>query len=467
MGACSTATQWFGGGTVAGDHRRDLLWTLEMLNAVWVTMIVGALLCGALTGTLEEVARASTDSARRAVELVVGLIGVMAFWLGLMRVLEQGGLLASLARALRPVTRWLFPDVPADHPATGMIIMNFAANMMGLGNAATPFGLKAMVELEKLNPHPGSASNSMALFLAINTSNLALLPTGIIALRASLGSESPGSIILPTILATSCSTLVAIVAAKSLQGRRAFRPAPADRPTTEAPVSVSLPEPSAPEPARSSSALSRWVASAMVIASVLALGFALVESAGEALPSGEPLGLAGAAAEALTDWPLVVLLVAIVLYGVSRGVDVFSAVADGGREAFQIALRFVSFFIAIMVAIGVFRASGALDYLVAALDPVTGLVGMPGEALPMALLRPLSGKGAYAMAAGIMEAHGPDSLVGQIVSTMQGSTETTFYVLALYFGVAGVRRPRHTVAACLIADVAGILGAVWACHLFS
>jgi spore maturation protein A len=193
-----------------------------MLNGIWVAMIVGAILCGALFGQLDAVAEASTQSAGSAVTLAIGLVGVMAFWLGLMQMLQQAGVLRGMALALRPIMSWLFPEVPAGHPAMSMMILNIVANMLGLGNAATPFGLKAMMELNKLNKQQGTATNAMALFLAINTSQLALLPTGIIALRASLDATAAGSIVAPTLLATACSTVVAIVVTKALQGLPVF-----------------------------------------------------------------------------------------------------------------------------------------------------------------------------------------------------------------------------------------------------
>lgn len=461
-------------------------------------MIVGALVFGALRGTLPEVALASTDGAKAAIDLVIGLVGVMAFWLGLMRVLQKGGLLRSLARALMPVTTRLFPDVPADHPAMSMMILNIVSNMLGLGNAATPFGLKAMVELNKLNREQGTATNAMALFLAINTSNIALLPTGVIALRASLGSTLPGSILLPTLLATSLSTVVAIIAAKTLQNLPWFKLRSGSAALVMAPVTVAAtvsatspdvggktsakPEPtteladvdtSAAEQAFSeadaqtepATLLTRIVGWSLVVTVVTVLIYALYQQAYRALPEGGVRGWGGALNTALTEWPLVLLIVGFVLYGLIRGVKVYDAVVEGGREAFDITLRFVPFLIVILVGIGMLRASGAIDLMVSALGPITAWIGMPAEALPMALLRPLSGSGAYGVAAEIMKTQGPDSLVGQIVSTMQGSTETTFYVLALYYGVVQIKNTRHTIIACLLADTAGILAAVWACRL--
>ncbi|MEQ9501068.1 MAG: spore maturation protein [Deltaproteobacteria bacterium] len=427
-----------------------------MLNAVWVLLIVGALVCGALAGNLQEVANASAHSAKKAVELVIGLIGVMAFWLGLMRVLQRAGLVRTLTRWGRPLLVRLFPDVPPEHPAMGMILMNMSANVLGLGNAATPFGLKAMVELDKLNTKKGVATNAMALFLAINTSHLAILPTGIIALRTSLGSHSPGAIIATTLLATACSTMTAVLFAKLLCGLPIFA---ADRYSATDAEAREVDLPVAPEEA-TPPAPPAWMRIAIVFlatASGLSLVYAmsrLVEADGD---------LVSALDTAVTQWTLVVLIVAFVLYGAFRGVKVFDCVVDGAKEAFQIAVKLVPYFIALMVAIGMFRASGAIDLMVRALRPITAAVGFPPEALPMALLRPFSGKAAFAVAAETMEAHGADSMIGFVVSTMQGSTDTTFYVVALYFGVVAVRHVRHTILACLAADIVGALGAAWFC----
>lgn len=435
-----------------------------MLNGVFVVLLAGAVAFGAWTGTLDEVATASAEAAKRAVELVVGLLGVMAFWLGMMRVLQRAGVVQGLARAFRPLLSRLFPGVPPEHPAMSMMLMNMSANALGLGNAATPFGLKAMGELDKLNPRPGTATNDMALFLAINTSGIALLPTGMIALRASLGSEAPGAIIVTGLIATLASTTAAIVMAKLLQGLGAFRIPEAsladlEREATAAPDLTAAHAEVEPltDPAPT------WMR-----ASALALGLLIVSAVGVGLARAADVheqGWLGAVDELATKGTLALLIALVVVVGVWRGVRVFDAVVEGGREAFTIVLKFVPYFIALIVAIGMFRASGALGALVRLLEPLTAAVGLPAAALPMALLRPLSGKGAFGVAAETMEAHGPDSFVGYVVSTMQGSTETTFYVLALYFGAVGIKRARHTLPACLVADVVGVVAAVWACRL--
>ncbi len=457
-------------------------------------MVLIALACGALTGRMDAVAKATTDSASSAVALAIGLVGTMAFWIGAMQVLHKAGVLRWIALLLQRPMRWLFPEVPADHPATSMMIMNMTSNMLGLGNAATPFGLKAMLELDKLNEHRGTASDSMALFLAINTSNLALLPTGIIALRASLGADAPGSIFIPTLVATSCSTGVAIVVAKLLARwrifsvRRALRgvepeqlPAPVvdeegrdliDPPdTTEAEAAIT-----ASPPLLRGWRLGFALQSLAVVAVSLAYGvveltygtptglFGMKSALNAGLVS--PIGAAGAAKTVASSWPLPLLIGLITFLGLFRGVNIYDCIVEGGKEGFQIAIKIIPYLVAILVAVGMLRASGFIDLGVALLDPATSVIGMPAEVLPMAMLRSLSGSGAYAIAGEIMQTHGTDTMIGNIVSTMQGSTETTFYVMALYFGVIQVRRVRHTLVACLIADTAGILAAVWAVRIF-
>jgi len=424
-----------------------------MMNAVWLLLIVSSVLYAAFAGTMQAVSTASVESAKAAVTLAIGLIGVMAFWLGLMRIVRDGGLMHTLARGLRPLMTRLFPDVPADHPAMSAMIMNMAANMLGLGNAATPFGIKAMIELNRLNPVPGVATNAMVLFLAINTSNVALAPLGVIGMRAALGSANAAGIWLPTLLATSFSTAVAIAATKLLQ--RLVPPLqdyPAE-PGVRAQDESALPSEAEIGGQRATSPLG--CAFALAVVALLAIAFVLYLRTGTG-SVGELLR--GAA----SSWLLPVLIAAMLSYGVAKRVPLYDTMIAGAKEGFDVAVRIIPFLVAIVVAAGMFRASGLLDAMVAAVGPLTGALGFPGEALPMAILRPLSGSGAYAVMAEIMQANGPDSRVGYLVSVLQGSTETTFYVLAVYFGAVGVSRVRHAVAAGLIADLAGVVGAVLA-----
>ncbi len=437
-----------------------------MLNAVFVALILAAVATAAFGGRMPEVNRALIDSAGDAVEIALGLIGMMALWLGLMRVLRDAGMVRSIARGLAPIMRRLFPDIPSDHPAMGAMIMNIAANVLGLGNAATPFGLKAMQELDKLNPRKGVATDSMALFLAINTSGVAVLPLGAVAIRASLGSENAGGIIVPSLLATMCSTIAGVIVARTLARRAAYAPEryPAD-PVGEAgptladgiPGSAGTDEVQTEPPP-----LSRGRAVAAGLFG-LAIAWALARYLLGAIPeAGAPAALRAV----LNSWLLPLLMAAIALFGFSRRVKVYESFIQGAREGFQIAVMIIPFLVAIIVAVGIFRASGALGALTGAVSHVTSLVGFPAEALPMALIRPLSGSGAMGVMTETMQTHGPDSFVGYLVSVMNGSTETTFYVLALYFGSVRVRAVRYTVAACLTADAVGIAAALFWCRIF-
>lgn len=448
-----------------------------MLNWVFLFLVGGAVLIAAFSGTMQQVTAASLSSAKGAVELVLGLIGQMALWLGFMRVLQDAGLMRSVARGLRPVMTRLFPDVPAEHPAMGAMIMNVAANVAGLGNAATPFGLKAMRELDKLNKHPGVTTNAMSLFLAINTSGVAVLPLGVIAVRATLGSNDPAGIVVPSLIATMVSTVVAVIATKALQGRRVFS---VERAVEEAAhaqgekpaeslldVALEKAEESAVE-VPPSSGWRRAVITAVWLAVLASLVLLVSRTLGAALPStdGRPADLTDLGRVVMSDWLLPLLMLAIVTFGFGRGTKVYESFVTGAKEGFTIAISIIPFLVAILVAIGMFRASGGMETLVTVLAPVTGLIGMPAETLPMALIRPLSGSGALAVMTEAMKTHGPDSLIGYMVSVMNGSTETTFYVLAVYFGSVQVRATRHTVAACLAADGTGVLMAVLLTHLF-
>ena len=439
-----------------------------MLNAIFIALIASSVLVAAFAGTMPATNQAALDAAKNAVMVVAfGLIGPMALWLGFMRVLRDAGFMAQIARALAPVMRRLFPDVPPDHPAMGSMVLNLAANVLGLGNAATPFGLKAMRELEMLNARPGVASNAMALFLAINTSGVAVLPLGVIAIRASLGSSNAAGIVVPSLLATACSTLAAVLVAKLLQGRAVFS---VERAALGAPDGGAAP--SAP-------AAIRGIAEAEELAGVrargeplrrlvfagflLLLAFALLRQLASGAPDAR--GLEGVK-QALDTWLLPALMASIVLFGFARRVAVYDSFIAGAREGFEIAIMIIPFLVAILVGVAMFRGSGALGALTSAVSPVTSLFGFPAEALPMALIRPLSGSGAMAVMTETMTTYGPDSFLGFLVSVINGSTETTFYVLALYFGSVGVRAARHTVLACLAADFTGIAAALVFSRIF-
>ena len=438
-----------------------------MLNGIFVGLILVSVVVAAFAGRMTEVNMAGIDSAKSAVTIAIGLVGMMALWLGFMRVLRDAGLMQAIARALAPVMRRLFPAIPPDHPAMGAMILNIAANMLGLGNAATPFGLKAMRELDALNTRKGVSTDAMALFLAINTSGVAVLPLGVIAIRASLGAENAAGILVPSILATMCSTIVAVLVARALAGRARFAPERYEE------VAEDAADAAAPLQAITGLEQAEDVATTRPPVSPLRAltlaGFALLIAIALAIHLRDATAAAGTAAalrEVANSWLLPLLMAAIVLFGFSYRIGVYDSFIRGAREGFDIAVMIIPYLVAILVAVGMFRASGALDALVAAMSPLTSLVGFPAEALPMALIRPLSGSGAMGVMTATMTEHGPDSFVGYLVSVMNGSTETTFYVIALYFGSVRVRAVRHTLAACLSADAVGIMAALLWSRLF-
>jgi spore maturation protein SpmA len=395
---------------------------------------------------MQALTTALIEASKSSVTLAFGLIGVMAFFLGLMKVAEAGGLLQVIARLVRPLMVRLFPDVPADHPAMGAMIMNMSANALGLGNAATPFGIRAMQELDKLNSVKGTASNAMVLFLAINTSSVTLLPTGVIALRASAGSVDPAGIIPTTLFATLCSTTAAIIAAKFYQrfSTPELETSIIDVKTIENNGQTTTTE----LPDAASAAYPTWV-------SFFTL-FMIIAFVPLAILYGSSIG----------PWIIPCLVVLLLGFGAFKRVNVYEVFVDGAKDGFNVAIKIIPYLIAILVAVAMFRESGAMQVLVHAVGSVTSQFGFPGEALPMALLRPLSGSGAYGVLAATIQdpAIGPDSYVGYLVSTLQGSTETTFYVLAVYFGSVQVRRIRHALAAGLTADLVGIIAATAACY---
>ena len=403
---------------------------------------------GEVKSPMQAMADAMLSAADASVTLAIGLVGVMALFLGMMKVGEKGGLLVVIARLVRPLMVRLFPDVPAEHPAMGAMILNMSANVLGLGNAATPFGIRAMEELDKLNPTKGVASNAMVLFLAINTASVTVLPTSVIALRAAAGSADPAGIITTTLFATVIATAVAILVAKV--GQRWWPMDTNGGPTSEASAAVAI-RTNAPvadvalEDVRS---YPEW-ASYLTLAAILAL-----------IPLTVVFG------RAISPWIVPGLMVVLLAFGLLRGVNIYEAFVEGARDGFTIALRIIPYLVAILVAVGMFRASGAMDMMIGPLAAITAPLGVPAEALTMTLLRMLSGSGAFGYLASMLNdpAIGPDSYTGYLVSTIQGSTETTFYVLAVYFGAVGIKRIRHALVAGLTADVAGVAAsavAVW------
>jgi len=390
---------------------------------------------------LKKVTNDAIKIAQTAVEIALGLIGIMALWLGVMKVAEEAGLIKIIAGALKPITKRLFPEVPHDHPAIGSMVMNISANMLGLGNAATPFGLKAMEELDKLNPNKGTATNSMVTFLAINTAGMTLIPATAIAVRAAQGSANPAVIIGTSIFGAFCAVVVGLTAAKLFER-------------------FPIPKGQFAAWLKQNRRFFYFIFSLIALVALFAL-----TGVGQALGSF----FGNSFADVLKSVIQVISILAIPLlifvfigYGALKKVKVYEQFVEGAKEGFNIAVRIIPYLVAMLVAIGIFRAGGAMDnWLIPLLRFVTDPIGFPAEALPMALMRPLSGSGSLGIMAETMAVHGPDSYIGILVSTFFGSTETTFYVLAVYFGAVNVKNTRHALPAGLLADVAGMLGALF------
>ncbi len=389
---------------------------------------------------MSDVTNAVLNYAGTAVTIALGLIGIMALWLGVMKVAEEAGLIRIIARSLRPFTKRLFPEIPSDHPAMSSMIMNISANMLGLGNAATPFGLKAMEEMEKINPNKGTASNSMVTFLAINTAGLTLIPATAIAVRAASGSSNPAIIIGTTIFGAVCATIAGISAAKIFEKFYL-----------------------------ESFSFFNWFKKNLKFFGLFALTILVIILfflSGLATSVGELLSFISAEGfkdiiGVISKLAIPLLIIVFIGYGAFKKVKVYESFVEGAKDGFNIAVKIIPFLVAMLIAIGIFRAGGAMDWLILILKPVTSLIGMPAEALPMALMRPLSGSGSLGIMSENLAVYGPDSFIGILVSTIYGSTETTFYVLALYFGSVNIKRTRHALPVGLIADACGILGALF------
>ena len=419
----------------------DLVGSLNEVEAYSSTNVYGSLLLEEVAFTkMKDVTNSALDYAGIAVNIALGLIGIMALWLGVMKVAEEAGLIKIIANSVKPLTKFLFPDVPPDHPAMGSIIMNMAANMLGLGNAATPFGLKAMEELQTLNKDKSTATNAMVTFLAVNTAGLTLIPVTAIAIRAAAGSSNPAIIIGTSIFGALCATTVGITATKIME----------KFPIKKGEYGTWL---------KSYKKGLIIVVSLVALVTVLAVTgmFSVIFSNLTFLNPDLFKGIINI----ISIMAIPGLIFIFIGYGAIKKVKVYEVFVEGAKEGFDVAVRIIPYLVAMLVAIGIFRAGGGMDILIAVLEPVTSLIGMPAEALPMAIMRPLSGSGSLGIMAEIIATHGPDSFIGILVSTFFGSTETTFYVLAVYFGSVNIRNTRHALPAGLLADVAGILGAVF------
>jgi spore maturation protein SpmA len=444
-----------------------------MLNHIWLALILIAVLTGGFQGRTKEMVDGTVKSAETAVTLSLGLIGLMALWLGLMRLAEKAGLVEELARVLRPILRRLFPDVPAQHPAMGSMVMNIAANMLGLSNAATPLGLRAMRDLESLNRNTGTATNAMCTFLAINTSSVQLIPMTAVAVLAAAGAKVPSAIIGTAFLATICSTAAGIGAVKALEKLRRFRLPQTPLAESSAPpqnTGQSTEHGTARVAGAERQSMPLWGRLVLLLFAGCFVWFFLTLSFPDwfgrsAVLAPTPESGPVRAVNAISLLAIPFLVCFFPLYAALRRIAVYEEFVEGAKEGFQVAVRIIPFLVAMLVAIGLFRSAGAVDLLTRILKPAMDLIHFPPELLPISLMRPLSGSGSLALFSELVKEYGPDSLVARMAGTLYGSTETTFYVIAVYFGSVNVKRTRHAVPAGLIADATGIVASVIICRL--
>jgi spore maturation protein SpmA len=407
-----------------------------VLNYIWIAFFLVSLVVGLVrliffgdTEIFTTMVNSTFEMAGVAVDICLGLIGVLTLWLGLMKVGEMGGAVRLLARVVRPFFHKLFPEVPEDHPAYGSMIMNFAANMLGLDNAATPLGLKAMKELQSLNPDEETATNAQIMFLVLNTSGLTVIPISIMVYRAQMGAANPSDIFLPILLTTFFSTLAGLIVVAMVQR-------------------INL--------------LDRTILAYLGGLTGIVAGTIYFFSR---LPQDQVETVSNLVANVL----LFSIIAGFITLALIRRVNVYEAFIDGAKEGFAVVIKIIPYLVAILVAIGVFRASGSMDFLVAGVGRAFTFMGINTdfiEALPTALMKPLSGSGARGMMVDAMQTYGADSFVGRLASTFQGATDTTFYIIALYFGSVGVKKTRHAVACGLFADLVGIIAAIFIAYLF-
>ena len=407
-----------------------------VLNYIWVAFFIIAfgialvrLLVMGDTEVFPAMMSATFDSSKTAFEISLGLTGVLSLWLGIMKIGEKGGVIAVVAKVLSPVFAKLFPDIPKGHPVTGSIFMNIAANMLGLDNAATPLGLKAMEQLQQLNPKKDSASNPMIMFLVLNTSGLTLIPVSIMVYRAQMGAAQPTDIFIPILLATFFSTLAGIIITSLYQR-------------------ISL--------------LSRVML--LTLGGMLAVVALIIWGFGQ-LDKDQMNVVSTSVANIL----LMTIIVGFIVAGLRKRSNVYDTFVEGAKDGFATAVRIIPYLVAILVGIGVFRASGAMDMLIDGIAWGVRVCGGDSDfvaALPTALMKPLSGSGARGMMVDAMSTYGADSFVGRLSCIFQGSTDTTFYILAVYFGSVGIRRTRHAVSCGLLADLAGVIAAIFIAYLF-
>lgn len=407
-----------------------------VLNYIWIAFFVVAFVIALFrlvvmgdTEVFPEIMNSTFASSKTAFEISLGLTGVLSLWLGIMKIGERGGVVNALARVLSPVFTRLFPDIPKGHPVTGSIFMNIAANMLGLDNAATPLGLKAMEQMQELNTKKDTATNPMIMFLVLNTSGLTIIPVSIMVYRAQLGAAQPTDIFIPILLATFFSTLTGIIVTSIYQRINLIN-----------------------------RVMLLTLGGLCVAVAAVMWGFGRLDK--------EQMNIVSTS---VANILLFTIIITFILAGVRKKVNVYDAFIEGAKDGFSTAVRIIPYLVAILVGIGVFRASGAMDMLISGIKWVVEACGGNTDfvgALPTALMKPLSGSGARGMMVDAMTTYGADSFVGRLSCIFQGSTDTTFYILAVYFGSVGVRYTRHAVACGLLADLAGVIAAIAICYMF-
>ncbi len=407
-----------------------------VLNVIWIAFFVIAFFLGLVrllffgdTAIFPAMMNSTFQMAKTGFEISLSLTGVMTLWMGLMRVGEKGGIVNLMSRAVGPLFRRLFPEIPKDHPAAGSIMLNIAANMLGLDNAATPLGLKAMTQLQEINREKDTASNAMIMFLVLNASGLTVIPVSIMVYRAQLGAADPSDVFIPILLATFCSALAGLVSVALIQR-------------------ISL--------------LNKVVLAYLGSFTLLVSGIIWYFST---IPQDRINTLSTVSANII----LFGIIMAFILLAFFRKVNVYEAFIEGAKDGFSISVKIIPFLVAILVAVGVFRVSGALDYIVGGIGNLVAAMGVDREfvkALPTAFMKPLSGSGSRGMMVDTMKQFGADSFVGRLSCIFQGASDTTFYIIAVYFGSVGIRKTRYALTCGLIADFAGVLAAIFIAYLF-
>ncbi len=406
------------------------------LNYIWIFFFVVAFIIGLIklifwgdVNVFPEMMNSTFEMAKTGFDISLGLTGVLTLWLGIMKIGEKGGIINVFSRLIGPFFNKLFPDLPKNHPAHGSIMMNLAANMLGLDNAATPLGLKAMKEMQAENPTKERASNAQIMFLVLNTSGLTIIPISIMVYRAQLGAANPSDIFIPILLATYFSTIVGLISVAIMQK------------------------------------IKLWDKVIMAYLGGLTAFIIAVIAYFSSLEKEQITMIS----KVVSNVILFSVIIAFILMAVRKKINVYETFIEGAKEGFNIAIKIIPYLIAILVAIGVFRASGAMDLFVAAAQKLCELLHINSgfvEALPTAMMKPLSGSGARGMMVDAMKVHGADSFVGRLVSTLQGATDTTFYIIAVYFGAVGIKNTRYAVTCGLLADAAGIIAAIIIAYLF-